>query len=467
MATRPTWVSTGTSRQAVGEEQHAGRGLAPDARQRREGAARLLQRRVAQPGEVEVVRQRAQLLLDAARLLDVQSRPGWIAASTSSTGASRTASQEGNPAHRSGACARRRRRNATSRLRSFVDCERTVRTSSPSGSPCGRHDRHPVDVAQALAHRADARAGGGARPAAAARRHGRAAPGRGVTTAREDRVWPVPEPSERTATVGGQPVFWRDGGRAARTRPARPSSTSTASRRARTTGCPSCAATGGLAPDLPGFGRSGKRGDGDFTIDRLRGLRRALPRPRRGRPRPARRPRLGRGRPAVGPAPTGPRRAARRPRRRPLRRRLPLAPGGARVAHARPGRGRDGGHDAVRAAPLAARELGRRRLAALRPGHPAGDPAALPQQPGDGAGRRRRAARPTSPARHSSSGARRTRSSRRASPTPTRRCWAARWRSSRARRRPLAVVRPPRGRRPRRRVPECLDQVGARRVKVR
>jgi pimeloyl-ACP methyl ester carboxylesterase len=24
--------------------------------------------------------------------------------------------------------------------------------------------------------------------------------------------------------------------------------------------------TGGLAPDLPGFGRSGKRGDGDFTM---------------------------------------------------------------------------------------------------------------------------------------------------------------------------------------------------------
>ncbi len=26
--------------------------------------------------------------------------------------------------------------------------------------------------------------------------------------------------------------------------------------------------TGGLAPDLPGFGRSGKRGDGDYTMDR-------------------------------------------------------------------------------------------------------------------------------------------------------------------------------------------------------
>ena len=24
--------------------------------------------------------------------------------------------------------------------------------------------------------------------------------------------------------------------------------------------------TGGLAPDLPGFGRTGKRGDGDFTM---------------------------------------------------------------------------------------------------------------------------------------------------------------------------------------------------------
>ena len=57
------------------------------------------------------------------------SPPGWIAASISSTGAARTASQDGKRS--------RRRRNATSRLRSFVDCERTVRTSSASGSSCG------------------------------------------------------------------------------------------------------------------------------------------------------------------------------------------------------------------------------------------------------------------------------------------------------------------------------------------
>ena len=57
------------------------------------------------------------------------SPPGWIAASISSTGASRTSSHVGKRP--------RRRRKATSRLRSFVDCESTVRTSSPSGSACG------------------------------------------------------------------------------------------------------------------------------------------------------------------------------------------------------------------------------------------------------------------------------------------------------------------------------------------
>jgi hypothetical protein len=55
--------------------------------------------------------------------------PGRIAASTSSTGASRTASQAPKR--------RRRRRNATSRLRSLVDCESTVSISSSSPRPCG------------------------------------------------------------------------------------------------------------------------------------------------------------------------------------------------------------------------------------------------------------------------------------------------------------------------------------------
>ncbi|HEX2103841.1 MAG TPA: alpha/beta fold hydrolase [Solirubrobacteraceae bacterium] len=69
--------------------------------------------------------------------------------------------------------------------------------------------------------------------------------------------------SEHTATLGDQPVFWRagqDGGRA----PVLylhgvPTSSDL--------WLPFLERTGGLAPDLPGFGRSGKRGDGDFTID--------------------------------------------------------------------------------------------------------------------------------------------------------------------------------------------------------
>ena len=54
-----------------------------------------------------------------------------------------------------------------------------------------------------------------------------------------------------------------------------PCSTSTACRPAPTTGCRSSREGGGIAVDLPGFGRTGKRGDGDFTAD---GWARWLPR---------------------------------------------------------------------------------------------------------------------------------------------------------------------------------------------
>ena len=53
----------------------------------------------------------------------------WMASSTACRGASRTASQLGKRS--------RRRRKATSRLRSLVDCERTVRMSSSSPLPWG------------------------------------------------------------------------------------------------------------------------------------------------------------------------------------------------------------------------------------------------------------------------------------------------------------------------------------------
>jgi len=84
----------------------------------------------------------------------------------------------------------------------------------------------------------------------------------------------VPAVTEHTATLGDQPVFWRA---------ATPSASSAAAgapddRRAPVlylhgvpaTGVqwlPFLERTGGLAPDLPGFGRTGKRGDGDYTIE--------------------------------------------------------------------------------------------------------------------------------------------------------------------------------------------------------
>ena len=67
--------------------------------------------------------------------LTLEMPPGRIASSTSSSGASRTAVQLGKRA--------RRRRNATSRLRSFVDWESTVRISSSSGCRCGGADGRP------------------------------------------------------------------------------------------------------------------------------------------------------------------------------------------------------------------------------------------------------------------------------------------------------------------------------------
>ena len=84
--------------------------------------------------------------------------------------------------------------------------------------------------------------------------------------------------------------------------------------------------TGGLAPDLPGFGRSGKRGDGDFT---MRGYDRFLE-PFLDHPG-VERVRLvvhdwGAVGPALGPAPPRARRAPGRDRRRPAPARLPLAP---------------------------------------------------------------------------------------------------------------------------------------------
>ena len=79
----------------------------------------------------------------------------------------------------------------------------------------------------------------------------------------------MPSSTEHTATLGDQPVFWRaaqEGGRpsAAAGAPVLylhgvPASSDIWQ--------PFLDRTGGIAPDLPGFGRTGKRGDLDFTID--------------------------------------------------------------------------------------------------------------------------------------------------------------------------------------------------------
>jgi pimeloyl-ACP methyl ester carboxylesterase len=78
----------------------------------------------------------------------------------------------------------------------------------------------------------------------------------------------VPRVTEHTATLGDQPVFWRAGEEPEGTGAAPvlylhgvPSSSDQ--------WIPFLERTGGLAPDLPGFGRTGKRGDGDYTLDGL------------------------------------------------------------------------------------------------------------------------------------------------------------------------------------------------------
>ena len=68
--------------------------------------------------------------------------------------------------------------------------------------------------------------------------------------------------------------------------------------------------TGGLAPDLPGFGRSGKPGSLDVHDRRVRPLHRALPRRDGRRARADARARLGRRRARLRPAPPGARSSA-------------------------------------------------------------------------------------------------------------------------------------------------------------
>ncbi len=194
--------------------------------------------------------------------------PGRIASSISASGASRTACQRGKRV--------RRRRKATSRLRSLVDCESTVSTSSAIGWPCGAHQRDAVDLAQAVAHAQHARArrrppggaarrGAGERRARASRRRYRRAAG----------VYPraVPEVSERQRrdrrAAGLLAHAACDGAGGARRRRAggRCRCTCTACRRTATTGCRSSRAAAASRRTCPASGARASRGRCSYTID--------------------------------------------------------------------------------------------------------------------------------------------------------------------------------------------------------
>ena len=256
--------------------------------------------------------------------------PGLIASSISSTGASRTAShaveavaqaQEGDVAVA-----------VVGRLREHGQHQLAERVA------VGLHHRDPVHRAQALAHRAHAAGSGSAPGGRHAAKYRPRADGPGHRAPRHAR---------RPARCSG----------AAPRAASRPCSTCTACRRARDDWVAFLERTGGLAPDLPGFGRSGKRGDGDFTMpgyDRF--VEAFLDHAE------VERVRLvvhdwGAVGPAVGPALPRARRAPGRDQRRPAAARLPLAPRrarcGARGASARwssgsPRAGPGGGAPAAR-----------------------------------------------------------------------------------------------------------------------
>src|SRR3954447_9898758 len=129
--------------------------------------------------------------------------PGRIASSTSSSGARRTASHDGKRS--------RSRMYATSRLRSFVFCDRTVRISSSTGRRCGRSRGRPY----------------------AWRKRSRIA-------------WSLRRMADRIVYLHGVPQYgemWE----------------------------PFLERTGGDAPDLPGFGQADKPAAGDYSYRGLGG----------------------------------------------------------------------------------------------------------------------------------------------------------------------------------------------------
>ena len=286
----------------VGEQQHARRRLAPDAGQRGQERARASSTGSVRQAssEIGVAAARAGSP-GCARTSGGAGRRAGSPPRPPRRGASRTASQDGKRS--------RRRRKATSRLRSLVDCERTVRISSSSGCAVRRRDRAAVELAQAVADRA-ARGAPAAASSATARTVGwrRAAGGMGARRYEPSSAgrWAVTvsgRGDDRAARGGDRRRSGRLAQRAAgrhagavaprRARPRR--TTVDPVPRARRAGSPST---------CPASGAAASRGALDYSIERLRDLHRALPRPpgrssrvlarharlgrRRARPRPAR-----------------------------------------------------------------------------------------------------------------------------------------------------------------------------------
>ena len=411
-------------------------------------ASRATARAADPSGSSAIARRIAWMRAD----LTFEMPPGRIASSTSATGASRTASHEGSAC----AAAGRRRRGCGRWSTARAPSARARRSDGRAGASAAR--RRPRAGGRERARRARATAASTGRPprsgaegSAIGRRHGTritvsGAPAahissrgaRGERPRRRDR---------RAAGVLAQRVLRRaaNGAAAATAGTLAPE----AAVPLYLHGVPNnsddwlafLARSGGLAPDLPGFGRSGKPGSLRFTIDEYAGfLERFLELVGR-RAREPRRARLGRRRPGLRPAPPRARRAAGGDQRRALPARLPLAPHGAHLAHAGARRAGDGHHQPPR--PAAALEgvqrdsradapgLAGQRARPLRPGHPARDPAPLPQLAAGRARGGRRAPGRAADARARRVGHEGSLHPRRASagPTPTRSatpsCWSS------------------------------------------
>jgi pimeloyl-ACP methyl ester carboxylesterase len=76
----------------------------------------------------------------------------------------------------------------------------------------------------------------------------------------------MPTVSEHTGSIAGQPVFWRTAPAPAAA-PRAPVLYVHGVPTSSDDWLPFLERTGGIAPDLPGFGRSGKRGDGRYTLE--------------------------------------------------------------------------------------------------------------------------------------------------------------------------------------------------------